>query len=1332
MNTAPLAPSLKQSVALPIVSTSKLPRLTVVGGDAAFFLSRTTSGDAVIVAGVDAPVQTDVSSALAPDVRRVIGLVAYDGGINTSTSAAYAAGTASPFKLYGGCSKDGVRIYAVGSRAFFGVVKQDRGLANAGAGTKIDGTSAAIAACAVYNNALYVVAAQTSAAGLVAPFTNFAPAVGVVDPASSASDGWGLPLTQMTSSASFGAAGRASAGAGGLLFLNATLVFVSDPQANAVLAYSRPPNAPNQADADAWRLAGAIAPIVISLPVNSPPNTDDGPQGLALSRDSATLWVQTAAHVFAFSVAQWAWLNDGAPIVTARPSTLLRGVALAPELLPFNCYEDLLAQPNFAARFAHASVAILALTNSSGSLRATCNTGFFGSTQASLDMTCIDRTPVPLSAAFSCSACLSALPSPAPYGSAVTATAPATFSYACLPGYFSSASPFVFTCDPAQTAAQFAGVAGAVQCADCNPTPNTAGPANYCLGGAARALCPAGRYGAPDASGANLDTAACSGFCDAGFYCPSAGETRKQAIACGNVTVHCPAGSTTPLFVDAGYFSVYYSGSPPAPSVQGLTTTRTAQLACPADRQCGSGLLQPAVDLSASCGLGLTSAMTDATNLTAFGATFAATTPGWTSPTRTLAWSVVSTTPIDAGCSVPSGYFSVASVTGASATGQLHAGAATLSAVACSSGITVVVEAARTALADPSPAGDVVSARCTLTVSVAQTVRAPVINSCAGLSVPERQPLNTPNAGALNVTNLNIGTTLLYTIESSVSSPAPGMTLPYSIGCDGALVVSQTAYYKKASAYAVTVRVDNTGFGVTMSASCTFTLNVTRVPVPPTLTTSAFYLSDLAINGTAVGSVGLVNNNNVAGASFVDVSLAAFVGTPPSPNWFAVDAGGSIAVHYPPGTPSTTLLDATLKSTYSYSLNASDSVSWAVYPVVINLVVSPRPPATYAQARSVSDAAQAGDFVPGGALVATHPQGVAFAFSLADTSGAAQPFAILPNGTLYLAVAPLVFNTQALFNVAFAVTDTNGKTAFSSVAIAVLDSNKAPFFVATAGSSTPLSGAAAMSAPEGTTSGAFIGQLFAADANLRDTLTFGLASCAPAAATAATQCPFAVDAASGAVSVSSFASGVLMYDRDATYPTPRTVVLNVTVRDNGAPQFWASTLVQVLIASISPRFAGATASASIAGDAAAGASVLALGPLVWSAYGASGLSFAISPAFTAENAAAPVFAVSPTTGAITVSGAAAWNFNTKRTFVFSATATETNAAAGGFAASTVVTVRRRGRLRRCPVRTFRRARRATSSRSRATSRTRTSRSRPASARLSHTSSRLATRTRPLP
>ena len=76
---------------------------------------------------------------------------------------------------------------------------------------------------------------------------------------------------------------------------------------------------------------------------------------------------------------------------------------------------------------------------------------------------------------------------------------------------------------------------------------------------------------------------------------------------------------------------------------------------------------------------------------------------------------------------------------------------------------------------------------------------------------------------------------------------------------------------------------------------------------------------------------------------------------------------------------------------------------------------------------------------------------------------------------------------------------------------------------------------------------------------MHDALTFGVASCAPAAANTLTLCPFLVDAASGAVSAAFFTgAGVIMFDRAATYSPAWTVALNVY----GARQRLASVLVE--------------------------------------------------------------------------------------------------------------------------------------------------------------------------
>ena len=137
------------------------------------------------------------------------------------------------------------------------------------------------------------------------------------------------------------------------------------------------------------------------------------------------------------------------------------------------------------------------------------------------------------------------------------------------------------------------------------------------------------------------------------------------------------------------------------------------------------------------------------------------------------------------------------------------------------------------------------------------------------------------------------------------------------------------------------------------------------------------------------------------------------------------------------------------------------------------------------------------------------------------------------DGTVVVAYAPLVYNAYSSYTIAFVITDANGKTATSNLAISLTDSNKPPYFVASAGCTAAAGCTTALSAPaqlsvfEGSAGGSVIGQVFATDANLNQALTFGVASCAPAAANTSALCPFVVDSASGAVSVSLFASGAL-------------------------------------------------------------------------------------------------------------------------------------------------------------------------------------------------------------
>jgi hypothetical protein len=61
-----------------------------------------------------------------------------------------------------------------------------------------------------------------------------------------------------------------------------------------------------------------------------------------------------------------------------------------------------------------------------------------------------------------------------------------------------------------------------------------------------------------------LDNKACSGMCLAGYFCPE-GSTSEKQLECANFvvlengngnSVYCPFGSSSPLVVPAGYYSI--------------------------------------------------------------------------------------------------------------------------------------------------------------------------------------------------------------------------------------------------------------------------------------------------------------------------------------------------------------------------------------------------------------------------------------------------------------------------------------------------------------------------------------------------------------------------------------------------------------------------------------------------------------------------------------------------------------------------------------------------------------------------------------------------------
>lgn len=122
-------------------------------------------------------------------------------------------------------------------------------------------------------------------------------------------------------------------------------------------------------------------------------------------------------------------------------------------------------------------------------------------------------------------------------------------------------------------------------------------PGSFCAFGQLPVECPAGRYG----SSPSLNTATCTGPCDAGYFCASGAATGTQN-PCGAIHLACAAGSAQPTSVAAGYFTTPVDGSP---------ALRTGYELCPAGNWCLRGLQTPCAAGMVGSSAGLNSSRCD-------------------------------------------------------------------------------------------------------------------------------------------------------------------------------------------------------------------------------------------------------------------------------------------------------------------------------------------------------------------------------------------------------------------------------------------------------------------------------------------------------------------------------------------------------------------------------------------------------------------------------------------------------------------------------------------------------------------------------------------------
>jgi hypothetical protein len=109
-------------------------------------------------------------------------------------------------------------------------------------------------------------------------------------------------------------------------------------------------------------------------------------------------------------------------------------------------------------------------------------------------------------------------------------------------------------------------------------------PGHYCNQGVKK-KCPAGTFGSRE----GLNTRICSGLCHPGYYCE---EGSVNPIPCGNRSVFCPVGSSTPIKVSEGKYS--YNSSVFKSGEESLyNATMSWQKDCQPGHYCVSGVRYP-------------------------------------------------------------------------------------------------------------------------------------------------------------------------------------------------------------------------------------------------------------------------------------------------------------------------------------------------------------------------------------------------------------------------------------------------------------------------------------------------------------------------------------------------------------------------------------------------------------------------------------------------------------------------------------------------------------------------------------------------------------------
>lgn len=817
----------------------------------------------------------------------------------------------------------------------------------------------------------------------------------------------------------------------------------------------------------------------------------------------------------------------------------------------------------------NAAYAVYANANSNGWIYAfQCNKGFW---DTPVNKTCATASGAVSGSTISCKAC----------------TAPSVSSPVQSAGnYLGDASVWSLTCQvgftgtpTTRTCSTSTGVLSG-PLPTCNPC-STLGGGYYCVGGLNNLgpvpsspgayPCPAGTFGLP---GVNLGSSVCSGQCQEGYYCPLA-SISSDVQPCGSAAVYCPTGSGAPLPVSANHYSTPVS----APA-----TRRTGQSPCPQNQQCLNGVILAPVDFTQNClqstGGATTFGVNDGTTGTTFGPQLSAATPGYAGVTT---YSISDLQTADATCSAAA----LASGTGLSTTtistmGQLSVSSLyTISSTSCQRGFSFLLTAMR---AD----GSRLNATCRVNVEVLQVIRPPTFIFCGPISIEERAGVGAiTSGGAITASTTNYGTTVFYQF-------APGFALAknFSINtCTGYVSALQSLYWNQGTSYILPIIAINDGTAIalgTANTSCTATLNVVQVPLPPVPTTTTFNINELSSIGTFIGNLGFVDPagypiSNVRW-SLIPATIGAAIGNVVS---VSSDELGTLNV----SVVVDTLVMA--KTTWIFVVNASNQYTTGSYSVSITFNSVPRPPTVTAQVVSVPESSLPGStFTPG--LVASSLSNLALTYSVSPST----VFGInSTSGVLFLqAGQQLVYKTQSTYALQLTVQDTGGRATNVALTINIIESAKAPAF-----NTQPATWA--FSVIEGSAPGAVIslpsGVLGSTKTYSSGVQTYKIISTSPLPSGAPP--PFTINALTGDLSIGLVPGNALIYDRTLTYTQgPATFLVTIAAID-ASSGLNSTGLVNITIDKIAPRCSAATVNVST--GASPGSFVFTLSTLVWNFYG---------------------------------------------------------------------------------------------------------------------------------